>query len=398
MSTPLTGTPPLGTPLTETSVLQDPSPSMDFPSRSWPGDEAKIRCRSQLTECDRSHIDQLAYKWGTAPESYDIVISEGSFLETPGRDAVLSVLPNGRYWHMPGGILAPDELKPAIVSWLKEIAERQKRTVAVYSVGDEEVSLFREAGYEVNKFGEEPYLPLGDLTWKGKDYEWIRRQTNYCRRQGLEVSESLDPDSHREMGDELVEILNEDLRRRTYARPLKLLVGDFDPHALHRRRLFVARSQETGRLEGFLACSPMKNGTAWSFETFRKRSDSPRGTMAFLFREVVDQLQAEGVQEVSLCLVPGKGVNRETAPEAHWLVRSSLDLWYTRLNFLFNTRGQNYFKSRFRPQFRNRYVCVTPKSTCVSILSFLNTVGAFTPHLGNIARNLWHHCDRHVPD
>ena len=266
------------------------------------------------------------------------------------------------------------------------------------SVSDEEAPLFRDAGFEIDKFGEEPFLTLGDITWKGKDYEWIRRQTNYCRRAGLEMSESIDPDSHREMGDELDEILNEDLRYRTFPKPLKLLVGDFDTHALHRRRLFVARSKENGRLEGFLACSPMQDGTAWSFETFRKRSDSPRGTMAFLFREVIDQLQVEGIREVSLCLVPGKGVTREQAPEAHWMVRSVLDLWYTRMNFLFNARGQNYFKSRFRPEFRNRYVCVTPRSSIFSILSFVSTSGALSPHLGNITRNLWHHFDRHVPD
>lgn len=380
------------------TAVQFPDPSA-IPTIEWAAELACLLNRREFTDDDRARMEQIAYQFGSAPESYDIVIADGAVLETPCGRGMLSVLPHRKYWHMPGGLLVPDDIKPQVVSWLKQISQRQRVTVAVYSVGDEELPLFRESGYEISKFGEEPYLDLGGLTWKGKDFEWVRRQTNYCRRLGLTVSEVVDAQERVAMADELVAILDEDLRTRPYARPLKLLVGEFDPHDLARRRLFVVRSPDSSRVEGFLACSPMRNGQEWSFETYRKREDAPRGTMPFLFREVIDLLQGEGVSGISLCVVPGKGVDRKSFPESHWLIRTGLDLWYQRLNFLYNSRGQHYFKSRFRPEYRNRYVCVTPKSTIVSILSFLQTVGAFSPNVGNIIRHAWHHRGQeHLPE
>ena len=41
------------------------------------------------------------------------------------------------------------------------------------------------AGFQATKWGEEALVDLPDCTWSGKDYEWVRRQSNYCRRQGL---------------------------------------------------------------------------------------------------------------------------------------------------------------------------------------------------------------------
>ena len=133
----------------------------------------------------------------------------------------------------------------------------------------------------------------------------------------------------------------------------------------------------------------MRNGREWAFETYRKRRDAPRGTIPFLFRDVIDRLQAEGVRTVSLCLVPGRGMDEKAKTSSHWMATFAMSLWYKRLNFLFNTKGQDYFKSRFRPRYVNRYLCVTPKTSINSILSFLIATGGISPNVSNLFRNLW---------
>lgn len=349
----------------------------------------QLRCRSTLNPEDRVRLERFAFEHATSAESYDIVISDGSYLQTPCKNGVLSVLPHGRFWHASGSLMAPKEFKPEMVRWLKEVSETQKKTLAVYSVSADEAPLFVDAGFEVSKFGEEPVLDLGRISWRGREFEWVRRQTNFCLRSALEVVEIAAEAERRALSDELTEIMFEDLKPRTYPKPLRLLEGQFDPLQLFRRRLFVARSQTTGRIEGFLACSPMLNGNAWAFETYRKRADAPRGTTPFLFRDVIDRLQAEGVRNVSLCLVPGRGVDGNANPRSQKMVRLAMSLWYKRLNFLFNTKGQDYFKSRFRPRYVNRYICVTPNTTVRSIFSFLVATGGIKPHIGNLIRNLW---------
>ena len=389
----------MGVNLAEVVDPVDQATPTSVPAFPWPAEEGKLICRSQFTGANRENLERIAFAYGSAPESYDVVISKGSLLATPCGQGVLAVLPDRRYWHMPGGLLAADELKPHLVQWLKRISDENRITAAVYSIADDDVPIFLDAGFEVSKFGEEPVLDLGSITWKGKEFEWVRRQTNFCRRAGLQVVELADDDDDRyALAPELVSILREDLSAKTYSQPLRLMEGEFDPLAMFRRRLFLARSAETGRIEAFLACSPMQNGTAWSFETYRKRNDAPRGTIAFLFREVIDQLQSEGAKLVSLCLVPGKGTDEQSSPTASWMVRLSMSLWYKRLNFLFNSKGQNYFKSRFRPRFVNRSVCVTPGTSIMSITSFMRTAGAFTPNLRNLASNIWNCCGNSLPE
>ncbi|MEZ6060627.1 MAG: DUF2156 domain-containing protein [Planctomycetaceae bacterium] len=350
-----------------------------------------LRCRRSISPEDWRRVEQHAWTWGSAPESYDIAISDGSFLSSACGSVMVSVLPHRRYWHVPGGLLGPTELIRDAVAWLKRVAERRRVTLILYSVREQDVPAFVDAGFEVTKFGEEPVLDLGDITWRGKPFEWVRRQSNFCRRAGLEVVEIADQSEQHRLADDLLEILREDLAWRTYSRPLRLLEGEFDARALFRRRLFVARSIRTGRTEAFLACSPMQAGQSWGFESYRRRSGAPRGVMPFLFRETIDRLQAEGVRQVSLCLVPGRNIPQHSSPTARRLVQWTLSTWYKRLEFLFNARGQDYFKSRFRPRFQNRYICVTPTTTLRSMTSFLQVSGAVRPDLRNLARNLWKH-------
>jgi len=355
----------------------------------WSQTDVQLRCRSVLTADERIRMERSAFEYATSAESYDIVISSGSLLETPCGKGLISVLPHGRCWHVPGSLIAPDELKPEMVRWLKRVGDVQKKIIVAYAIGPKEAPLFVDAGFEVSKFGEEPLLDLDAITWQGKEFEWVRRQTNFCRRSGLEVVEVTEEAVRRALANELVEILHEDLKLRTYPQPLRLLEGQFDPIALFRRRLFLARCRATGRTEGFLACSPMHNGRMWAFETYRKRSNAPRGTIPFLFRDVIDRLQSEGVRTVSLCLVPGRGMEEKTNYPSHWIANFAMSLWYKRLNFLFNTRGQDHFKSRFRPRYVNRYTCITPKTSIRSIASFLITTGGIKPNIGNLLRNLW---------
>lgn len=366
------------------AVSADPTSPQGFCPTTW----SPLACPESKPESAVARLEQLAFAHGNLPVSYDIATSNGLTLETPCGGGVLRIWPDGRFWHVAGGIIAADGLKRSVVHWLRRISDQQKRTIAVYSVPAEEARLYRDAGFAVNKFGEEPFLDLGALNWEGKAFEWVRRQSNYCRRQGLEVVEPTQPQAENGLAEELMSIQNEDLRSRVFSKPLRLLEGEFNPLNLQRSRLFVAQYRNSGRTEGFVAARPMDNGRAWAFETYRKRSDSPRGTIPFLFREVIDRLQLEGVHSVSLCLVPGKGVQHDKSAEADRRIRWLLSLWYGRLGWLFNATGQDYFKSRFRARYVDRFLCVYPGNSLTSFASFLRTTGALAPDPGNLCRIL----------
>ncbi len=363
----------------------DPQSVLDDVTDVWNVDSA-LRPHASLTASEVELVEQLAFHFGTAPESYEIAISDESFLITPCKRGVVNVIVDGNIWHIPGGILAPPDLRPQIVEWLKHIAENHGKTLAVYSIGAEDVVAFRDSGYEVSRFGMEPFVDLKGLTWSGSRFQWVRRQANFCTRAGLVVREIVTSEEQRLLASALLGIMHDDLSGRTYPKPLRLLEAVFDPTNLQQRRLFVAMKDD--QIQAFVACTPMHNGTEWAFETYRKATDSVRGVVPFLFKTVMDSMQSEGVSRVSLCLVPGKKLNKRI-PNDSVLVNRLLSLWYRRMNFLFNVQGLDHFKQRFRPEEQVRYVCVSPKSTLRSAISFARVTGALRPNIANLASALF---------
>lgn len=338
-----------------------------------------------MTEDQQRHVEQFAFQHACVPESYDIAISDGQLLQTPCGQGMASVLEDGKFWHIAGGLLASAAYKPQMIEWLAQVAKTTRKTLAVYNVSHSDAVLFGNAGFVVNKFGEEPILELADLTWTGKPYEWVRRQSNFCKRANVEVVEITSADEQQALANVLLDIMHDDLAGRTFDQPLRLLEGQFDALQLKRRRLFVAR-QPGKSIEGFLACSPLEGGRGWAFETYRKRSDATRGVTAHLFKTVADQLKAEGVSYISLCLVPGRNVIDSKIANGDWRLRKSLSIWYSHMGSIFNAQGQDYFKSRFRPQYEERYLCVNPGSSVRSLWSFLRTTGALKANWGNLTR------------
>lgn len=303
----------------------------------------------------------------------------------------MAVIDDGRGMHIPGGILGASDAHERLLGEITEFAEENKRRLGFYSILEEELPLFREYDYQITKFGEEPYLELSDLKWSGKNYEWIRRQSNYCRRNGLQYREirpsELDHQQWSDLKLQLLKITESHVAGRSSPRELRLLDGRMMPDHLGKRRLFVAFDKATpDQVMAYLVCNPMHDGTSWGFEIYRRSQDSVRGVIPYLFREVIDRLKYEGAQEVSLCLVPGRGV--EKMPGDSMALRKAMQSLYGPLGILFDSRGQCHFKSRFRPQYRSRYVCIRPKFNLGDGIAFLKTTKAWPFHWGNVVRSI----------
>ena len=345
---------------------------------------AILQARHELADDELIHLEEFAFQNATVPESYDIAISDGHVFKTPCGHGMASVLVDGRFWHIAGGLLALESAKQELVNRLVEVSVKANKAVILYNVLEEDARRFEAAGWLVNKFGEEPLLDLKQPLWSGKPFEWVRRQANFCVRAGVAVREVCNFDEQQAVATDLLQIMQDDLAGRTFDTPLRLLEGQFDPRNLKRRRLFIAQNSD-GLVEAFLAASPIQGGQTWAFETYRKRLDATRGVTPYLFKKVADQLQAEGVQQVSLCLVPGRNIKDTCIKPGDWMLEKTLSFWYHRMGAIFNVQGQDHFKSRFRPTYQNRFICASHMASARSVWSFLKTTGAAKANL----RNMW---------
>src|SRR5208283_6010128 len=85
--------------------------------------------------------------------------------------------------------LAPPEKKKELLVEFLEYASATRSAVAFFNIGPRDLALFRRYSFEATKWGEEALIDLTTCDWSGGNYEWVRRQSNYCRRQGLAIRE-----------------------------------------------------------------------------------------------------------------------------------------------------------------------------------------------------------------
>jgi len=312
-------------------------------------------------------LEEMAFRYGRSYDAYLATEPDRQVFRSHDRRGAVAYVQRGRYLYASGGLLAGPEAQGPLLEELVAYADRAGLVPAFFNCHDDEVPLFREHGFQVTKCGEEALVDLRVRTWQGKEFEWVRRQSNYCRRQDVRVDECherLMPQARwHALIAELTAVSAASLATKPQRAEINFLEGRFTPEQMGRRRLFIARAQQgRGRVEGFLVCHPCLDGARWVFETYRHRPDAVRGVCAFLMHEAMRTLETDGARSVSLCLVPGLRC-RQPLPGDSALARWSLVVGTKYFGMIHDTAGMYHFKSRFRPRFENRYVCVRPRIT-----------------------------------
>lgn len=337
-------------------------------------------------------LEQFVYEHGQYFDSYLATEPSRLYFFSSRQRGLVSYVRLGKHILVGGGLIAPQEHKEELLGQFVEHARRQEWHIAFHNIAEDDLPFFRQHGFQITKWGEEPVVDLGSCTWGGKPFEWVRRQTNFCQRHGVTAfevhPEELEPEQWSRTLAEVLEVAAESLSRKAQKEEMSFFEGRIDNHDLGLRRLFVARSAHgAGRMEGFVILNPILGGTKWSTELYRHRLDSVRGTVPFLFHQILKQLQDEGVQQVAMCLDPAKGLETAT-PGDSFIVRGGLHFGSKYLGGLFDFAGLQHFKSRFRPRYENRYVCALPNVSIGSLIAFLRVFGVFNVNLRNVSRIL----------
>lgn len=334
-------------------------------------------------------VDDYVYQSGTTYDSYLALDPDREYLVADDRSAVLAFVRDGRYLHLPGGLMAPDGESGRVLEALLEFSRQNRLSSTFYNVREEDADCFRTSGFQLTKWGEEPLIHLLETTWKGKSFEWLRRQENFCLRAGMVSREVIPDQANAEYAEriapELVEVSDAYIAQTPAGREMGTFVSSFDPFTLGRRRLFVAERE--GKIEAFLVCTPGRGGKFWASETYRRRPDSTRGAIPFLMLQTMRALKEEGVEDFSLCLMPGLKADRKTGDNSR-LLRRTIVFLRDHLNFLFDVRGINHFKTRFRPDHRELYVAAYPKFRVGTLVSLIRCWGLFYINPIVVARRL----------
>jgi len=232
-------------------------------------------------QIDRSEVEQK--EEFSEVELREFIFQNGRYFDSylasePGRQSFWSRGRQGlisyKRWRkhviIGGGLIAPEDHKKQLVVEFLEYARQNKLSIAFHNIGEHDLALFQEFQFQITKWGEDPIIDLENCTWQGKKYEWVRRQTNYCLRQGVTACEvrpeQLHPVQWSDLISEINEVADESLTRKPQKKAMQFFEGRIDNHQLGLRRLFIARRH--GRIEGFVICNPILNGTGWATELY----------------------------------------------------------------------------------------------------------------------------------
>ncbi len=351
---------------------------------------------SEMPDALAVKLEELAFEHGRYFDSYVVTEPNRHYFWSSGESAVAGCWLVGKYLHIAGGLICEPGCRTAFAEELIAFARLNNLTVSVFMVDRMDADLFESLGFQVTKYGEEVSVGLPNLSWSGRKLEWVRRQVNYVKRHDVVFEELTSPDVYAEEReidlDEIDEVSRESLAGTVQNGVIPFFEGQLLPGHIHRRRIFVARRTDAelgSRIEGFVVCNPFGNGRQWAIEMYRKREDAIRGTIPYLFHQTINQLKQEGAELVSLSPVPA--LRCETPlPNDSSLVRRILSFWYNHWNYVFDVPGIYHFKSRFRPEFSDIFVCVYPKATVGSVRAYAICSRSLDIRHKALLRAIWH--------
>ncbi|MCA9074628.1 MAG: DUF2156 domain-containing protein [Planctomycetaceae bacterium] len=336
------------------------------------------------------HLQKFVFEHGQVYNSY--LATEPSrelFWSTDGQ-GVVSFVRRGRHLLCGGGLIAPPEHRAELLRQFIGFTREYGLRPVFFDIQSDVVPLLREYDFKATKIGEDALVDLQDNTFAGKPYEWVRRQSNYCQRHGLHVTEirpsKLSPDEWSSVLNEVQQVADASLEGKPQSQEMRFVVGRLGEHELGLRRLFIARSDEgRGRIEGFVVLNPMAGGRRWATEIYRYRPDAVRGTVAYIIHQLMLQLITEGVQQVGLCMIPGRNCEQPNEGDA-WLIRNVFSYSKRLLNGVFDAAGLEHFKTRFRPQFEDLYVCTPARPSIGAFWTFFQETGIMHINLRNMLK------------
>lgn len=313
-------------------------------------------------------LEPLAYEFGLTGDAY-LAVEPWRQTFSGSAGGAVSYVAVGRYLKAVGSLLAPVEQRDALLAEFLAQVQQHRQTVSFFNVVPSEVDRFRRLGFQIVQWGEDTLLDLPTWSPRGPGCGWLRRQQRAVQRQGIVCHELPTAELTADLRHELHAVCAASLELKPQWADMRFFEGLPEFHSPGRRRIFVARDPlQPRRIEAVVVANPYARGTAWGLELYRHRPDAVRGVVPATMLAAIEQFRSEGVQQVSLCLAPGRGCH-SPAHTGSWLAYHAMRLGASRFNLLFDPHGLNHYKSRFRPRFEPRYVCVWPGVSLGSLLT-----------------------------
>jgi phosphatidylglycerol lysyltransferase len=201
------------------------------------------------------------------------------------------------------------------------------------------------------QFGSESRIDLSKWSLSGKKKQILRTALNQAEKSGISVQERFSDDHTREISEAWIRT------RKCKSNEIRFLIRPMEMDYRENERHFYA--YQDGKAVGFIYFDPIyRNNEIISYvpNISRANADFRQGIFYTLMARAMESFKAEGVPYLDLGLIPlslDSAIEHQESP----LLKRLLHGLYNKGNFLYNFKGLEFTKSRFRGDNFKTYCC-----------------------------------------
>jgi phosphatidylglycerol lysyltransferase len=298
---------------------------------------------------DRQRAAVLVSAHGLSTSDFFKIWPDKSFFFTPGGTAFVAYRVANGFAVALGDPVGSKEAIAGAISGFRKYCEEQDWGVAFYQALPDFMGLYRAAGFNKLKIGDDAVVDLDRFTLEGKRGKEVRSKVNQFEKAGVRAKyyePPVDPGvlaALREVSDDWLRIPGR--RERGFT------LGNFDEDYLRGTPVMTAEAAD-GRVLGFLNVIPGGPGES-TCDLMRRRNDAPNGIMDYLFVKMFQLAKERGYRKFNLGMAPMSGFQeREEATPQERAVHA----FFQHLNFLFSYKGLRAYKAKFATRWEPRFV------------------------------------------
>lgn len=271
------------------------------------------------------------------------------FLVSAARDAFLMYQVKGSSWVVMGDPVGAPQSWGELLWAIRDLSHRQQGRLVLYEMSTAMLDLAIGMGLQIVKYGEEAVVELDRFALSAPQLRSVRKSERVAERAGARLR-VVPAAAVPVILDELEQVSREWMAAKGH-REKGFSLGSFDRAYL--RNFDVALVMVDERIVAFANLWLTDDKAEASVDLMRHRDDAPRGTMDFLFANLMLWAKARGYRRFTMGMVPLAGIEgRRLAPA--WAKAAALVFRHGESFYGF--RGLRGYKEKFAPRWEPRYV------------------------------------------
>ncbi len=286
-------------------------------------------------------------KYGTHSQSFSTLQPGMQYFDVPGMGYIAYMRKWGSTFVLSDPVCAPEDFGALLEGFHLQFPRASYIQVSKPVVD----FLHRRFGLYGTQFGSESRIDLSRWSLSGKKKQILRTALNQATKTGITVKERFSDDHTREISEAWIQT------RKCKSNEIRFLIRPMEMNYRENERHFYA--YQDGKAVGFIYFDPIyRNNEIISYvpNISRANADFRQGIFYTLMAHAMEVFKAEGVPFLDLGLIP-LSLDSATEHQESRLLKRLLHGLYEKGNFLYNFKGLEFTKSRFRGDNFKTYCC-----------------------------------------